>query len=138
MGYKVAVVGASGNVGREMLATLHERKFPVSEVVALASSRSTGKQVSFGDDDLTIHDLAKFDFKGVDIVLSSPGSKVSAEFAPKAAAAGAVVIDNTSFSAWTRMCRWWCRRSIRKRLRAIQSATSSLTPIVPPFKWLWR
>jgi len=97
MGYKVAVVGASGNVGREMLATMHERKFPVSEVVALASSRSTGKQVSFGDDDLTIHDLAKFDFKGVDIVLSSPGSKVSAEFAPKAAVAGAVVIDNTSF-----------------------------------------
>lgn len=96
MSYKVAVVGASGNVGREMLQILKERDFPVSEVVAIASSRSAGKQVSFGDDDLTIQDLAKYDFKGTDIVLSSPGAKVSAEFAPKATAAGAVIIDNTS------------------------------------------
>jgi aspartate-semialdehyde dehydrogenase len=96
MGYKVAVVGASGNVGREMLAILHERGFPADEVVALASVRSLGREVSFGDDDLKIQDLAKFDFKGVDLVLSSPGAKVSAEFSPKAAAAGAVIIDNTS------------------------------------------
>lgn len=96
MGYKVAVVGASGNVGREMLNILQERNFPVSDVIALASHRSAGGQVSFGDKDLTIQDLAKFDFKGVDIVLSSPGAKVSAEFAPIAAKAGAVVIDNTS------------------------------------------
>lgn len=96
MAYKVAVVGASGNVGREMLATLKERNFPLSEVVALASSRSVGTEVSFGDDDLKIQDLAKYDFAGTDIVLSSAGAKVSAEFAPRAAAAGAVVIDNTS------------------------------------------
>ncbi len=96
MAYKVAVVGASGNVGHEMLNILHERQFPVSDVIALASERSAGKQISFGDDDLTVKDLAKFDFKGVDIVLSSPGAKVSAEFAPIAAKAGAVVIDNTS------------------------------------------
>ncbi len=96
MGYKVAVVGASGNVGREMLHILEERQFPVSDVAALASHRSAGGQVSFGNQDLTIQDLAKFDFKGVDIVLSSPGAKVSAEFAPIAARAGAVVIDNTS------------------------------------------
>ncbi len=96
MSYKVAVVGASGNVGREMLQILHERNFPVSEVVALASSRSAGKEVSFGDQDLKIQDLAKFDFKGTDFVFSSPGGAVSAEFAPKAAAAGAIVIDNTS------------------------------------------
>lgn len=96
MGYKVAVVGASGNVGREMLNILDERNFPVSEVVALASHRSAGSQVSFGDKDLTIQDLAKYDFAGTDIVLSSPGAKVSAEFAPIAAKAGAVVIDNTS------------------------------------------
>ena len=96
MGYKVAVVGASGNVGREILATLKERNFPISEIVALASSRSAGTEVSFGDDDLKIQDLAKYDFKGTDIVLSSAGAKVSAEFAPRAAAAGAVVIDNTS------------------------------------------
>lgn len=96
MAYKIAVVGASGNVGREMLTILSERSFPVSDVVALASQRSAGSQVSFGDEDLTIQELAKFDFKGVDIVFSSPGAKVSAEFAPIAAKAGAVVIDNTS------------------------------------------
>ncbi len=96
MSYKVAVVGATGNVGREMLSILDERKFPVSEVVALASSRSKGLEVSFGDKDLKIEDLATYDFKGTDIVLSSAGSKVSADFAPRAAKAGAVIIDNTS------------------------------------------
>lgn len=96
MAYKVAVVGATGNVGREMLQTLDERKFPVNDVVALASSRSKGLEVSFGEQDLKIQDLATYDFKGVDIVLSSPGAKVSAEFAPRAARAGAVIIDNTS------------------------------------------
>lgn len=96
MGYKVAVVGATGNVGHEMLSILAERKFPVDDVIALASARSAGREVSFGDQDLKVQDLAKFDFTGTDIVLSSPGAKVSAEYAPKAAKAGAVVIDNTS------------------------------------------
>ncbi len=98
MGYRVAVVGASGNVGREMLTTLAERQFPVDEVVALASERSVGNEVSFGNEEtLKVRDLAKFDFKGIDIVLSSPGAKVSAEHSPRAAEAGAVVIDNTSY-----------------------------------------
>lgn len=97
MGYKVAVVGATGNVGHEMLSILDERKFPADDVIALASSRSVGREVSYGDHDLKVRDLATFDFKGVDIVLSSPGGKVSAEFSPKAARAGAVVIDNTSY-----------------------------------------
>jgi aspartate-semialdehyde dehydrogenase len=97
MGYRVAVVGATGNVGNEMLQILAERKFPVDEVVALASERSTGKEVSFGEDHtLKVQDLATFDFRGFDIGLFSPGAKVSAQFAPKAAAAGCVVIDNTS------------------------------------------
>jgi len=97
MGYKVAVVGATGAVGREMLTTLAERDFPVDDMVALASERSAGARVSFGEDDvLSVRDLAGFDFKGRDIVLSSPGAKVSAEFSPRAAKAGAVVIDNTS------------------------------------------
>lgn len=96
MGYRVAVVGASGNVGREMLQILKERNFPVDQVVAVASARSAGSSVSFGDDTLVVQDLAKVDFSGIDIVLSSPGAKVSAEFAPRAAAAGAIVIDNTS------------------------------------------
>jgi aspartate-semialdehyde dehydrogenase len=96
MGYKVAVIGATGNVGREMLNILAERKFPVDEVVALASERSVGHAISFGDDEVKCRDLAKFDFKGIDIALSSPGAKVSAVHSPRAAAAGAVVIDNTS------------------------------------------
>ncbi len=97
MGYKVAVVGATGNVGAEMLKILDERNFPADDVIALASERSAGREVSFGDKDLKVQDLAKFDFKGIDIVLSSPGGKVSAEYSPKAAAAGATVIDNTSY-----------------------------------------
>jgi aspartate-semialdehyde dehydrogenase len=97
MGYKVAVIGATGNVGREMLQTLVDRQFPVDEVVALASERSVGREVSFGDNKvLKCKDLAKFDFKGIDIALSSPGAKVSAVHSPRAAAAGCVVIDNTS------------------------------------------
>ena len=96
MGYKIAVAGATGNVGHEILKILHEREFPVDDVIALASSRSVGKEVSFGDEDLKVRDLATFDFKGIDIVLSSPGGKVSAQYSPIAAKAGAVVIDNTS------------------------------------------
>jgi len=97
MGYKVAVVGATGAVGREILTTLSEREFPADEVVALASERSVGSRVSFGEnDELQVQELASFDFKGSEIVLSSPGAKVSAEFSPRAAKAGAVVIDNTS------------------------------------------
>ncbi|MGE0255217.1 MAG: aspartate-semialdehyde dehydrogenase [Alphaproteobacteria bacterium] len=97
MRYKVAVVGATGNVGREMLQTLAERRFPAREVVALASSRSVGKTVSFGDEHtLKVANLEHFDFRGTDIALFSPGSAVSAEYAPKAAKAGAIVIDNTS------------------------------------------
>jgi aspartate-semialdehyde dehydrogenase len=97
MGYRVAVVGATGNVGREILTTLAERDFPADDVVALASSRSIGRVVSFGEDDvLKVEGLDTYDFRGIDIVLSSPGAKVSAEFAPRAAKAGAVVIDNTS------------------------------------------
>ena len=97
MGYRIAVSGATGAVGREILTTLHERAFPADEVIALASDRSAGKTVSYGEDEeIKVQDLARFDFKGIDIVLSSPGAKVSAEHSPRAAKAGAVVIDNTS------------------------------------------
>ncbi|MGY8955490.1 MAG: aspartate-semialdehyde dehydrogenase [Alphaproteobacteria bacterium] len=97
MGYKVAVVGATGNVGRELLKTLAEREFPADEVVALASERSVGREVSFGEDTvLKVESLADYDFTGTDIALFSPGSKVSATYAPKAAAKGCIVIDNTS------------------------------------------
>ena len=97
MSYKVAVVGATGNVGREILEILSERRFPASEVVALASARSVGKEVSFGEIDiLKAKALDTYDFSDTDIVLSSAGASVSKIFAPKAAAVGAVVIDNTS------------------------------------------
>ena len=97
MGYRVAVVGATGAVGREMLKTLAERRFPVDEVAAVASGRSTGSEVSFGDKQvLKVRNLETFDFKGWDIGLFSPGASVSAVHAPRAAAAGCVVIDNTS------------------------------------------
>ncbi|BBK33731.1 aspartate semialdehyde dehydrogenase [Stella humosa] len=97
MGYRVAVVGATGAVGQEMLKTLAERAFPVSQAYALASERSVGREVSFGEDDiLKVLDLESFDFKGVDIALFSPGAKISAVHAPRAAKAGCVVIDNTS------------------------------------------
>ena len=97
MGYRVAVVGATGAVGREMLKTLAERQFPVDEVAAVASGRSTGAEVSFGEKQvLKVRNLETFDFVGWDIGLFSPGASVSAVHAPRAAAAGCVVIDNTS------------------------------------------
>ena len=97
MSYKVAVVGATGNVGREILEILDQRQFPVSEVVALASSASIGREVSFGETKiLKVKSLDDYDFSDTDIALFSPGSKVSAIHAPRAAKAGCVVIDNTS------------------------------------------
>ena len=94
--YKVAVVGATGAVGEVMLSVLAERKFPVGELVALASERSAGGTVSFGNRDVVVRDLATFDPTGVDIALFSAGGDISKEYAPKFAAAGAVVIDNSS------------------------------------------
>ena len=87
MSYRVAVVGATGNVGREMLNILEERQFPVSEVIALASNRSAGKEVSFGEKTLRIQALEDYDFTGTDIALFAAGSPVSTEFAPIAAKA---------------------------------------------------
>src|ERR671910_3215743 len=98
MGYKVALVGATGNVGREMLNILDERKFPADEVVALASRRSMGVEVSYGDRTLKCKAREHFDFSDVDICLMSAGGAVSKEWSPKIGAAGAVVIDNSS--AW--------------------------------------
>ncbi len=95
-GFKVAVAGATGNVGREMLNILAERRFPVSEVVALASSQSIGKEVSFGDRILKCKALENYDFSTTDICLMSAGGAVSKEWSPKIGAQGCVVIDNSS------------------------------------------
>ncbi len=96
MGYRVVVVGATGNVGREMLNILAEREFPVDEIAALASRRSLGTEVSFGDRTLKTQDLERFDFAGYDIALFAVGSDATKLHAPRAAAAGCVVIDNSS------------------------------------------
>src|SRR5499433_3879346 len=96
MGFKVAVVGATGNVGREMLAILAERGFPADEVVALASRKSVGVDVSYGDQTLKVKALDHYDFSDVDICLMSAGSAVSKEWSPRIGARGAVVIDNSS------------------------------------------
>jgi aspartate-semialdehyde dehydrogenase len=96
MGFKVAVVGATGNVGREMLDILAERQFPASDVVALASSRSIGTEVSFGDKTLKCKQLDSYDFSGTDICLMSAGGAVSREWSPKIGRQGCIVIDNSS------------------------------------------
>ncbi|MGO4550079.1 aspartate-semialdehyde dehydrogenase [Lysobacter sp. 2RAF19] len=93
---KVAIVGATGAVGETMLSILHERNFPVGELIALASAKSAGSRVKFGHRDVVVQDLATFDPAGVDIALFSAGGSTSKEYAPKFAAAGAVVIDNSS------------------------------------------
>ncbi|MBV2359693.1 aspartate-semialdehyde dehydrogenase [Thalassococcus sp. CAU 1522] len=96
MGYRIVVAGATGNVGREMLNILAEREFPVDEIAALASRRSLGSEVSFGDKTLKTQDLDTFDFTGWDIALFAVGSEATKKYAPKAANAGCVVIDNSS------------------------------------------
>ena len=97
MGYRVAVVGATGNVGREMLNVLDERKFPVDELIPLASSRSIGLEMSFGDRRVKVRDLETFDFSGVDFALMSAGSGPARDWAPRIGATGALVIDNSSY-----------------------------------------
>src|SRR3954465_13348083 len=98
MGYRVVVVGATGNVGREMLSILAERQFPLDEVAAVASARSTGDVIDFGDSGQTlkVQNLEHFDFASWDIALFAAGSAVSKDYAPRAAAAGCTVIDNSS------------------------------------------
>ena len=105
----VAVCGATGAVGREMLNTLHQRAFPATEVLAFASSRSAGSKVEFGDQELTVRELKEDSFEGVDIAIFSAGGATSLKFAPYAAKAGCVVVDNSA--AW-RMALSWPRSSI--------------------------
>ncbi len=95
-GKRVALVGATGAVGMEMMRILEDRKFPVAELFPVASARSGGKLLKFAGKELKVHDLEKFSFKGIDIVLSSPGASISRRYVPRAVAEGAVVVDNTS------------------------------------------
>ncbi len=139
MGYRVAVVGATGAVGREMLKTLAERQFPADEVAAVASGRSTGQEVSFGEKQvLKVRNLETFDFHGWDIGLFSPGASVSAVHAPRAAAAGCVVIDNTSQFRMEPDVPLVVPEVNPRRCAATASATSSPTRTAPPSRWWWR
>ena len=97
MGIKVSIVGATGNVGREFLSIIEERKFPVEELFLLASSKSEGKKLSFGKKKISVLDLKKFDFKKCDLVFFSCGSKTASQFAPKATDSGCIIIDNSSY-----------------------------------------
>jgi aspartate-semialdehyde dehydrogenase len=101
MGIKVAIMGATGAVGTELLDILAERKFPISELVLLASARSAGKTLQFQDEDIKVKELTHDSFKGIDLVLASAGGKISKEYAPSAVKAGAVVVDNTSYFRMT-------------------------------------
>ena len=101
MGIKVAIMGATGAVGSELLEILAERRFPVSELRLLASARSAGKTLKYQDDDVKVQELKHDSFKGIDLVLASAGGKISKEYAPSAVKAGAVVVDNTSYFRMT-------------------------------------
>ena len=94
--FNIAVVGATGNVGREILSILNERNFPVKKIFALASKKSEGKRIDFGSNKIKIQSLETFNFKNSDIVLSSAGSEISESFIKKASESGAITIDNTS------------------------------------------
>tara|TARA_Y100000590_G_scaffold468366_1_gene650910 strand:- start:4676 stop:5692 length:1017 start_codon:yes stop_codon:yes gene_type:complete len=97
MGIRVSIVGATGNVGREILSILEERKFPIDELYLLASSKSIGKKLSFNKKEINVLDLNEFDFNKCDLVFSSAGSKIASEFAPRAADSGCIIIDNSSY-----------------------------------------
>jgi len=151
MGYKVAVVGATGNVGREMLSILAEREFPVDEVFAIASRRSMGVEVSFGERTLKCRDLEQFDFGKMDFVLMSAGSAVSKEWSPRIGAQGAIVIDNSSCWRYdaevplvvpevnAHVLEDYMRRSNRKNIIANPNcSTAQLVVVLKPLHDLFR
>ena len=140
LGYRVVVVGATGNVGREMLNILAEREFPADEIAAVASSRSTGTEIEYGDTGkmLKVKNIEHFDFAGWDIALFAAGSAPTKIYAPKAAAAGCVVIDNSSLYRMDPDVPLIVPEVNRKRSTATRPATSSPIRTVPPPRWWWR
>ncbi|HLU70018.1 MAG TPA: aspartate-semialdehyde dehydrogenase, partial [Fibrobacteria bacterium] len=96
MGIRVAIMGATGAVGQELIALLRDRNFPISELRLLASARSAGKAIRFGDSNIVVQELTHDSFEGIDLVFASAGGSLSKEFAPSAVKAGAIVVDNTS------------------------------------------
>ena len=109
--YTVAVLGATGAVGQEMIKILEERQFPVGKLVPLASARSAGKTLKFKGEDVTIQEARDDAFQGVDIVLGAAENDIAKKFAPAIVAAGAVFVDNSYAFGWIPRCLWWCRKS---------------------------
>ena len=112
--YKVAILGATGAVGREMMKVLAERDFPVSELHLLASARSAGEVLPWKGRDITVELACDEAFAGMDIVLGAAENDIAKRFAPAIVRAGAVFVTTPAPSAWIPMCRWWCRRSTRR------------------------
>ena len=137
-GFKVAVAGATGNVGHEMLSILAERRFPVSEVVALASPASIGREVSFGDKTLKCRALDHYDFSDTDICLMSAGGAVSKDYSPKIGARGCVVIDNSSAWRMDPDVPLIVPEVNAAGPRASARRTSSPTRTARPRNWSWR
>ena len=131
--YNVAMVGATGAVGETLLSILEERDFPVGEFVPVASERSAGSQVSFGHKQVTVRDLAQYDFKGIDIAFFSAGGAISREHVPRAADAGAIVIDNTSEFRYQPDVPLVTRMSSNSRpyLRWVSACSAAISSAVP-------
>ena len=142
MGYKVAVVGATGNVGREMLNILAEREFPADEVHAIASRRSLGAEVSFGDSTLQVQGSRAVRLQGMDFCLMSAGSAVSKEWSPKIGAKGCLVIDNSSCWRYEPdmplVVPEVNAHVLQEFMARGTGATSSPIPTAPRPSWSWR
>ena len=135
MGLRIAVVGATGNVGREMLDILAERKFPVDEVFALASNRSAGNTIQLGNKELVVEDLNEFDFSNADIALFSAGGKISGEFAPIAADKNCIVIDNSSKFRMDPDIPLIVPEVNEEEIKIFKKRKLLIIQIVQPYKW---
>ena len=127
MGYTVAVVGATGAVGAQMIKMLEESTLPIDKIRYLASARSAGKTLKFKDQDITIEKRLETAFEDVDIALFSAGGSTSAKYAPYAVQAGAVVVDNTSYSVKIQMYHWLSQRSMLMHLMPTTESLPALT-----------
>lgn len=138
MGFKIAIAGATGNVGREMLDILAERGFPADEVVALASRRSQGTEVSFGDKTLKVQAMENYDFSDTDICLMSAGGSISKEWSPKIGAKGCVVIDNSSAWRYDADVPLIVPEVNADAITGFTKRTSSPIRTARPPSWSWR
>ena len=136
--YNIAIIGATGNVGREILNILDFRKFPINKIFALASSRSEGTKINYGDDkDIVVSDLEKFNFNDIDIVLSSAGSDISKKYSDIAIKEGSILIDNTSYFRMEKNVPLIVPEVNPEDLKTFSKRKLFQTPTAQLFKWLW-